>query len=159
MFTYVSSVTSHIHVFTPWGSRHWAIRTTPAVGDSHQRGELFELAQLWGGVTSIGPPAQSDGKWVSERASQLMQQASLETGSGSSGQQHYYSSYISQSDVLGQKVTVLLCVSMATASITRNHRNLEVYLYIKIHENTKSSKKNNRAKNRMKSVTPSGSRA
>lgn len=47
-------------------------------------------------------------------------------------------------------------VAMATASITRNHRKLEVYLYIKIHENTKSSKKNNRAENRMKPVTPSG---
>lgn len=53
------------------------------------------------------------------------------------------------------EATVLLRVSVATASITRNHRKLEVYLYIKIHENTKSSKKNNRAKNRMKSVTPS----
>lgn len=68
---------------------------------------------------------------------------------------------MSQSDVLGQRrceATHLLRVSMATASITRNHRKLEVYLYIKIHENTKSSKKNNRAKNRMKSVTPSGGR-
>lgn len=120
--------------FTPWEGRTLSGQNFTCFGGQSWEKVLSESAQLSGGVNYIGPTTQSKNKWVCERAD-----AAGVFGNNINIQLLSHSQMFWVKGKLRWQSSS--CVSMAITSITRNHRKLEVYLYIKIHENTKSSKK------------------